>query len=84
MSYLFSREYQKNHLKKLIAKLTGFMITLINSTGIRIKAIRGCTLLGVILIRKVVSIWAQNLILIILSMTHEIKQHFYALIKKIT
>jgi hypothetical protein len=84
MLYSFSRGYQKNHLKKLIAKLTGFMITLINSTGIKIKAIKRCTSLGVILIRKVVSMCAQNLILIILSITHEIKQHFYALIKKIT
>jgi hypothetical protein len=38
----------------LIVKLTGFIITLIDPTGIRIKAIRGCTFLGVILIRKVV------------------------------
>ena len=44
----------------LIAKLTGLMITLINSTGIRIKAIRGCTFLGVILIRKVVIMWTKN------------------------
>ena len=74
MSYLFSREYQKkNHLKKHIAKLTGFMITLINSTGIRIKAMAGCTFLGVILIRKVDIICTQNLPPIILSITHEIK-----------
>ena len=73
MSYLFSREYQKNHLKKLIAKLTGFMITLINSTGIKIKAIKGCTSLGVILIRKVDIICTQNLPPIILSITRETK-----------
>ena len=60
------------------------MITLINSTGIRIKAIAGCTFLGVIVIRKVDIICTQNLPPIILSMTHEIKQDFYALIKKIT
>ena len=64
---------KKNCLKKLIAKFTGFMITLINSTGIKIKAIRGCTFLGVIPIRKVVIIWAQNLVPMILSITHETK-----------
>jgi hypothetical protein len=64
---------QKNYLKELITKLTGFMITLINSTGIRIKAIAGFTFLGVIVIRKVDIICTQNLPPIILSITHEIK-----------
>ena len=49
------------------------MITLINSTGIRIKAIAGFTFLGVIVIRKVDIICTQNLPPIILSITHEIK-----------
>jgi hypothetical protein len=45
----------------------------INSTGIKIKAIRGCMFLGAILIRKVVIMCAQNFSSIILSITHEIK-----------
>jgi hypothetical protein len=49
------------------------MITLTNSTGIKIKAIKRCTSLGVILIRKVVSMCAQNLVPMILSITHETK-----------
>ena len=53
MLYSLFRGYQKKKLpKKFIGKLTGLMITLINSTGIKIKAIRGCTFLGVILIER--------------------------------